>query len=289
MVNPRVQVKPSTLYVVATPIGNLGDMTPRAIEVLGQVDVVLAEDTRVTRKLLTYFDIQATLERFDEPTSRRRTPEIIDRLQRGDSVALVSDAGTPGISDPGAVLVDMAREAHVDVVALPGASALLAALVASGLPTDSFYFSGFLPRKKVERAKFLETVRTLDATLVFYESPHRTQATLKHLAEMFPDRIGVLARELTKIYEEIIRLPLPELAELIGARETIKGEVVLLVGPPAETGPLQIEQHGLALMVQAKMELGLSRSSAIKEVSSELGISRNTVYDAALSKSNAEQ
>jgi len=226
-----------TLYLVATPIGNLGDMTQRAIQTLREVDTVYAEDTRVTRHLFTHFNICTPLKRFDEATGERRIPEILSRLFAGDNLALVSDAGTPAISDPGMPLVAAARDADLDVVPIPGASAVTAALSASGLPTHAYYFGGFLPRKKGKRETVLGMLDALNATLVFYESPYRVAATMTHLAELYPTRRGAFARELTKKFEEIRRDTLPELATELAARQeagTIKGEFVILVAPESK-------------------------------------------------------
>jgi 16S rRNA (cytidine1402-2'-O)-methyltransferase len=232
------------LYLVATPIGNLGDLSARALEVLATADVVYAEDTRVTRKLFTHFDIHVPLARFDEATTARKIPEILRRLEQGHTVALVSDAGTPGISDPGAPLVAAARDAGFDVVPVPGASAVVAALCASGLPTHAYYFGGFLPRKAGKRERLLESLRDLNATLVFYESPYRVVAVLEHLAQIFPDRTGAFARELTKKFEEIKRAPLAELAADLGSRTSIKGEFVLMIGPAPKKNRDKTDDRG---------------------------------------------
>ncbi|MCL2331933.1 MAG: 16S rRNA (cytidine(1402)-2'-O)-methyltransferase [Actinomycetia bacterium] len=219
------------LYVVGTPIGNLSDLTPRAVAVMAGVDAILAEDTRHTRKLLSHVDLHTPLERFDDVTTAAKTPQVVERLLAGETLALVSDAGMPGISDPGAPLVAACRDAGVAVVPVPGPSAAVAALAASGLPTHAYYFAGFAPRKPGKRAKLLDALAPLNATLVFYESPQRVAKFTAELAARFPDRRGVLARELTKLHEEILRLPLPELAADLAARPHIKGECVVLVGP----------------------------------------------------------
>jgi len=221
----------ATLYVVATPIGNLGDLSPRAVEVLASVDAILAEDTRHTRGLLSYAGLHTPLERFDDVTTAEKTPQVIARLTSGETLALVSDAGMPAISDPGAPLVAACRDAGVEVVVIPGPSAAVAALAASGLPTHAYYFAGFPPRKPGKRAKLLDTLEPLGATLVFYESPQRVAKFAAELATRFPQRTGALARELTKLHEEVVRLPLPELAANLAARPSIKGECVLLVSP----------------------------------------------------------
>lgn len=279
---------PGRLIVCATPIGNLGDVTLRVIDELRSADTVLAEDTRVTRRLFARYEITTRLERYDEHTAHHRTPEVIDRILAGECVAIVSDAGTPGVSDPGTILVDAALAAGVAVDVLPGASALVTALVASGLPTHAFFFGGFLPRKRGEQLRYLESLGTLDATLVFYESPHRTARTLTTLAEAFPRRMGAMARELTKLHEEVVRGPLTQLAEEIGARESLKGEVVLLVGPPVplevadQVGePEPVDEDALRERVSQAMAGGMTRTAAVKHVAKELGVARSTVYDAA--------
>jgi 16S rRNA (cytidine1402-2'-O)-methyltransferase len=276
--------QPGRLLVCATPIGNLGDVTARVLEALASADTVLAEDTRVTRKLFARFDIRTPLERFDEATAYKRTPEVVARIAEGAVLALVSDAGTPGVSDPGAVLVDACIEAGLLVDVLPGPSAIVTALVASGLPTHAFYFGGFLPRKAGERVRLLESLAGLNATLVFYESPKRTAASLAALAQAFPDRLGAMARELTKLHEEVVRGALPELAADIGARESLKGEVVLLVGPPTQAvyrAPVALDAADVRGRVEALVADGLRRTEAVKRVAADLGAPRSAVYDIA--------
>lgn len=272
------------LVVCATPIGNLGDVTLRVIDALKTADVIEAEDTRVTRKLLARYAIATPLEAYHAKNLERRTPEVVGRIARGEVVALVSDAGTPGVSDPGAHLVDACIDGGLPVEVLPGASAILAALVASGLPTHAFYFGGFLPRKAGERVRALERLASLDATLVFYESPRRTAATLASLAEALPGRTAVMARELTKIHEEVARGEVGELASRIAGRE-LKGEVVLLVGPAprgsAEVGA-DVDDASLRAAVEALVAAGASRKDAIRAVSDRTGVPRNRVYDAAI-------
>lgn len=272
------------LVVCATPIGNLGDVTIRVIEALKAADVIEAEDTRVTRKLLGRYDITTPLEPYHAQNLERRTPEVIARVADGAVVALVSDAGTPGVSDPGAHLVDACIDAGLTVEVLPGASAILTALVASGLPTHAFYFGGFLPRKAGERVRALEKLATLDATLVFYESPRRAAATLASLAEALPGRTAVIARELTKLHEEVSRGEVRELAAAIAARE-LKGEVVLLVGPPlrGSSGEAVVpDEATLRAQVEALIAGGASRKDAVRAISERTGVARNAVYDAAI-------
>ena len=270
------------LVVCATPIGNLGDVTLRVLEALRAADVVEAEDTRVTRKLFARYEITTPLEPYHAKNFERRTPEVVARVASGQVVALVSDAGTPGVSDPGARLVDACLEAGLAVEVLPGASAILAALVASGPPTHAFYFGGFLPRKAGERRRALEALSTLDATLVFYESPRRTAATLSTLAEVFAGRGAVVARELTKLHEEVARGEVGLLAAAFADRE-LKGEVVLLVGPPARGRARVTANAGdLRAEVEAAMAAGATRKDAVREVATKTGLPRNEVYRIAV-------
>jgi 16S rRNA (cytidine1402-2'-O)-methyltransferase len=273
---------PGRLLVCATPIGNLGDVTLRVLDALKSANAVAAEDTRVTRKLFARYEISTSLERCDEHTVDRQAPLLVARMLRGEVVAFVSDAGTPGVSDPGARLIAAAVAAGVVVEALPGASALLTALVVGGLPMRRFYFGGFLPRKAGERRRELESLAKLDATLAFFESPRRTAATLSALAEVFPGRRAVLARELTKMHEEVVRGSIEEVADGIAARESLKGEVVLLVGPPiAEAKEASPDPEVVRTRVETLMTQGMTRSAAAKQVAKELGASRTEVYDMA--------
>jgi len=271
-----------SLVVCATPIGNLGDVTLRVLEALRSADVIEAEDTRVTRKLLARYDIHTPLEPYHAKNLDARTPAVVARVEAGERVALVSDAGTPGISDPGAHLVDACLDAGLKVEVLPGASAIITALVASGLPTFAFYFGGFLPRKAGERTRALEKLAALDATLVFYESPRRTHATLVDMARVYPGRRAAMARELTKLYEEVVRAETGELAALVAERE-LKGEVVLLVGPPVEE-PAQLDEDAIRTRVEALVVGGASRKDAVRRVAEQTGVARNEVYRIALGR-----
>jgi len=229
-------LQPGTLYLVATPIGNLEDITLRALRTLRECDVVAAEDTRHTGQLLRHFEISKPLLSYFQFNEAKRSEEIIERLGRGEKVALVTDAGTPGISDPGERVVRAAVNAGLRVESVPGACALVAALTASGLPADEFHFIGFLPHKSGQRRNQLEAARSLPGTLVLYESPYRIEKLLGELAELMPDRDVVLARELTKKFEEFLR---GKPAELIAHTKTraLKGEFVVLISParPGET------------------------------------------------------
>jgi len=222
-----------TLYLVATPIGNLEDITHRALRILRECNLVAAEDTRRTGQLLTHFGISRPLMSCHQFNEARRSEEILDRLRRGESVALVTDAGTPGISDPGERVVRAAVAAGLRVEPVPGPSALVAALAASGLPTAEFHFVGFLPHKSGQRRRRLESLRGIPGTLVLYESPYRVEKLLGELEALYADRTVVLARELTKKFEEFLRGRPAELRVISQARP-LKGEFVVLIGPEAE-------------------------------------------------------
>jgi 16S rRNA (cytidine1402-2'-O)-methyltransferase len=218
-----------TLYLVATPIGNLDDITLRALRVLRECDVVAAEDTRHSGRLLKHFGISKPLLSYFQFNEARRSEEIIERLRRGEKVALITDAGSPGISDPGERVVKAAIAAGFRVESVPGPSALVAALTASGLPTDEFHFIGFLPHKSGQRRNKLESLKSFDGTLVLYESPYRIEKLLVELSELFPEREVVLARELTKKFEEFLRGKPAELLA-IAKKRSLKGEFVVMVG-----------------------------------------------------------
>lgn len=226
-------LQPGTLYLVATPIGNLEDITLRALRTLKECDVVAAEDTRRTGQLLKHFGIAKPLLSYFQFNEAKRSEEIIERLQRGGKVALVTDAGSPGISDPGERVVKVAIAAGLRVEAVPGPSALVAALTASGLPTDEFHFIGFLPHKSGQRRKQLERLRGYEGTFVLYESPYRVERLLGELNELFAGRQVVLARELTKKFEEYLRGTSAQLLEVLKSR-SLKGEFVVLVAGEAE-------------------------------------------------------
>jgi 16S rRNA (cytidine1402-2'-O)-methyltransferase len=265
-------------------------VTLRVLDALRDADVIAAEDTRVTRKLMSRYDIHTPLEPYHAKNLAARTPALVERMASGAVVALVSDAGTPGVSDPGAHLVDACIDAGVPVDVLPGASAIVTALVASGLPTHAFYFGGFLPRKAGDRRRALEKVAGLDASLLFYESPHRAAATLASVAEVMPRRRAAMARELTKIFEEVARAPVEELAMSLADRE-LRGEVVLVIGPPeagaASAGaPIAAEADEAAIMeaYEAAVGEGFSRRDAVKETARRCGAPRNAVYDLVVTR-----
>lgn len=252
-----------TLYLVATPIGNLGDITSRALEVLKRVAFVACEDTRHSRVLLEHFGLNPETVSLPAFAEGQRAGRILDRIAAGEDCALITDAGSPGISDPGERLVAEALERGLTVVPVPGATALVAALSASGLPTGRFHFLGFLPRKGPERRAMLEEVAQLSATLVLYESPRRLGETLADLQEAWGDRRACVARELTKMHEEFVRAPLSELAARYGAEEP-RGEVVVLV--EGRTGERRWSEEEL----RKALEEGLSRGEKLKALSTEL-------------------
>src|SRR5580693_1699771 len=223
------------LYLVGTPIGNLEDITLRALRVLKEVDLIACEDTRQTQKLLNHYGIATRTVSYHEHNEMTRAAELVKEIQEGASVALVTDAGMPGISDPGYRLISLAIRHHLPVVPVPGASAFLAALVASGLPTDSFRFSGFLPPKRGERRAALESIRTSPRTQVFYEAPHRIIETLSDVCEVLGSaRHVVIAREVTKLHEEFLRGRAGEVLETLKSRDGVKGEITLLIGKAEE-------------------------------------------------------
>ena len=272
------------LYLVATPIGNLEDITLRALRVLKEVDVIACEDTRQTQKLLNHYNIATRTTSYHEHNEMTKSAELVKEMQEGASVALVTDAGMPGISDPGYRLITLAIRHHVPVVPVPGASAFLAALVASGLPTDSFRFSGFLPAKRGERRTMLETVKSSTRTLVFYEAPHRIVETLEDVVEVLGgSRHVVVAREVTKVHEEFLRGRVSEVLEALKARETVKGEITLLIGK-AEEGEARVETGALARqgirerVQQIMAEEKVDEKAALKKVAKERGVSKSEAY-----------
>ncbi len=266
---------PGRLYVVSTPIGNLEDITYRAVRLLGQVAWIACEDTRHTRRLLDHYGIRTPMVSYHEHNENERTAELIGQLEAGVNGALVSDAGTPLISDPGYRLVRAAAAAGVAVEAVPGASAVLAALVASGLATDQFHFAGFLPPKQGARTRMLESLRDEAATVIYYEAPHRIVETLEDMTTVLGGREVVVARELTKMHEEILRGSAAEIRAQLTAREVVKGEFVVLVGralaPPPDDTPVD---QAIAM----RLEAGLSRMDAMKAVAKERGLSKRDVY-----------
>ena len=266
------------LFVVATPIGNLADITLRAIRVLGDVDVIAAEDTRTTRKLLSHHGIRTPLVSYHDHNEVVRTPELLARIEGGASVALVSEAGTPSISDPGYRLVEACISSGVAVEPVPGPSALLAAVVVSGLPSDAFVFEGFLPRRGAERRKRLTDLAAERRTLVFFEAPHRLDAALQDMVAALGDRRAALCRELTKLHEEVRRESLSELAATIRT-SPVKGELVLVVEGAALAEPDLDAAVDEAL---ARVRDGTSVREATRSIAQERGVARRALYDRVL-------
>jgi len=266
----------ATLFLIGTPIGNLEDVTYRAVRLLREAAVIACEDTRETRKLLDHFDIRTPTISYHEHNEAERTPELIERLLAGESVALVSDAGMPLVSDPGYRLVRAAIEAGVAVQPVPGPSASLAALAASGLPTDAFHFAGFLPPKPGQRARLLESLAGEHATLIFYEAPHRVLEALDAIEAAFGPRPVVVAREITKIHEEFLRGTAAEIRAQLAARDAVRGEITILVGKAA--GPVH-DDTPLEDAVEALVNGGVPRMDAIKQVARSRGLGKREVYD----------
>ena len=271
----------SSLYLVATPIGNLEDITLRALRVLKEVDLIACEDTRQTQKLLSHYGIQTRTVSYHEHNEMTKAAELIVDLESGAKIALVTDAGMPGISDPGFRLIALAIRHHVPVVPIPGASAFLAALVASGLPTDSFRFSGFLPAKSGQRRRLLESVRESPRTQVFYEAPHRLLETLAEVVELLgEDRHVVVAREVTKLHEEFLRGRAKEVLEQLKSRGEVKGEITLLIAkqdssePRAVGSELSVAQRVKQIMSEEKVD----EKAALKKVAKERGIGKSEAY-----------
>ena len=280
------------LSIVGTPIGNLSDASPRVLDTLAAANTVLCEDTRVTSKLLARFEIHTSLERCDENVIASRIPAVLERLRAGERIAFVSDAGMPGISDPGQRLVDAALDEGLAVEVVPGPSALTCALVASGIACDHFFFEGFLPRKPTSRTSRLSELARVPGALIFYESPRRVAATLAAIAEVMPARQVALVRELTKIHEEVVRASAPTLAAQIAEREEIRGECVVVVAPPTHSeqadfarmmAALEAMQDSSPVSLDDAIRAGLaaneSKANLAKRLSKQFGRSRSEVYD----------
>ncbi len=270
---------PAGLYLVATPIGNLADISLRALAVLARAGLIAAEDTRHSRKLLSHFGIKAELTPYHEHNAAKERPRLLARIRAGFAVALISDAGTPLISDPGYKLVREALEAGFQVTSVPGPSAALAALTSAGLPTDTFLFAGFLPPKGGQRRKRLEELKPVPATLIFYETASRLAATLADMAEIYGAREAAVAKELTKPHESVARGTPAELAMAFDSTE-LKGEFVVLVGPPA---PDEAEVGDEAIVARLKQALKQeSFRDAVRSVAEDFKVKRSRVYDLGL-------
>lgn len=286
------------LIIVGTPIGNLGDLTPRVAQAFEAADAICCEDTRVTSKLLAHLGISRPLVRCDENVIASRSPELIGRMLAGDVIAFASDAGMPSVSDPGQVLVDASREAGVDVEVIPGPSACVTALVASGIPCEHFYFEGFLPRKHGERVRRLSQLAAIPGALLFYESPRRVAASLEAVAEVFPTRQVALCRELTKLHEEVLRAQAPYLLEQVRERGELKGEMVLVVAPPSEeelaafasmmpgaaagaAGAIDVDE-ALQKDIEDALAQGEPASAIAKRLSQRYSLKKRAVYERVL-------
>jgi 16S rRNA (cytidine1402-2'-O)-methyltransferase len=262
------------LFICATPIGNLEDITLRALRVLQEVDVIAAEDTRRTRKLLSRHGINSKLVAYHDANERKQVPFLVSQLKGGVNVALVTDAGMPGISDPGYRLIRACIEEQISIEVVPGPSAVIAALLLSGLPLDRFAFEGFLPKKEGDRRRRLEQIAHDPRTLVFFEAPNRVESTAREILEVFGDRPACLARELTKIHEEAVRAELSELVENLQGREML-GECVLIVGGRREAAE---DLTGAITFAERLVDEGMDRSSAAREAAKEFGVPRRAIY-----------
>ena len=273
------------LSVVGTPIGNLEDASPRVRRVLGEADVVLCEDTRVTGRLMSAFGLHVRLERCDENVMAEKVEQVLGRLAAGERVAFVSDAGMPGVSDPGQRLVDAALDAGERVEVVPGPSAVTCALVASGLASEHFFFEGFLPRRRGAQLARLAELAAVPGTLVIYESPRRVAETLANVAEVFPERRVALARELTKLHEEVVRGLAPELAACIAAREEVRGECVVVIAAPdaselaARRAAVAGPERTLEEEIAAGLAAGEPKSALAKRLARAFDLPRAEVYD----------
>ncbi len=268
------------LYIVATPVGNLEDITLRALRILKEVDLIACEDTRHTSKLLSRYGIGTPRESYHKFNEESRTPQLIGMLQEGKSIALVSDSGTPLVSDPGYELVSSCRKEGIQVVPIPGPSAAISALIASGLPSDTFYFAGFLPPRRSLRRRRLEELASIPSSIILYEAPHRLLASLEDMADILGARRVSVARELTKIHEEFLNGTIPEILGVLRERPEIMGEITLVVErgeiSPANTDfPESIKQH----LEDEIRKTGLARNEALKSVAKQRGISRREAYD----------
>ncbi len=278
----------AVLSMVGTPIGNLDDAAPRVIATLSNSDVVLCEDTRVTSKLMSAFGISPRLERCDEHVLESKIDSVLVRLSEGEHVSFVSDAGMPGVSDPGQKLVDAVLDEGYKVEVIPGPSAITCALVASGFEMNQFFFEGFLPRKPKDKIRRLELLAQVPGALVVYESPHRVVATLEALAEVFPQRRVALVRELTKIHEEVVRDTSLRIVEIVGARDSLKGECAIVIEPPSSEeiqermdALVHVDEDDLTLedAIREGLEQGRPKTALARRLSKEYKKDRGEVYD----------
>jgi 16S rRNA (cytidine1402-2'-O)-methyltransferase len=284
----RSRIRVMALYLVSTPIGNLEDITLRALNVLKSVDLIACEDTRHTRRLLDHFGIRKPTVSYHEHNEQARTEELVQRLLSGSSVAIVSDAGTPGISDPAYRIVLAAIEHGIVVTPIPGAVAAIAGLIASGLPTDSFLFAGFLPPKKMARRSRLEELKAERATLIFYEAPHRIRETLADALEVLGDRQASLARELTKLHEQFLRGTLSEIAAHFDDTQP-RGEMTLVIAGNEKDNSLPVETSSISEQVERLMLGGLIRNDAIKQAAKSRGLSKRDAYQLMLNEKENDE
>ena len=278
-------VSSGTLYLVATPIGNLSDISARALKTLQEVDFIAAEDTRVTRKLLEHFGIKKQLVSYYQHNKRCSGERILSRITAGESCALVSDAGTPGISDPGEDLVRLCADTDIPMIIIPGPCAAVLALTLSGLPTERFAFEGFLSTEKKKRLQQLEELKTEKRTMVFYEAPHKLKRTLTDIHKVLGNRRISISREMTKIYEETLRFTLSDAIEHFENKPP-KGEFVLIVEGSLDSPTLEIGLDEALLLVTALLEDGFSTRDAIKKAADETGCSRNVLYKAVTERTS---
>ena len=271
-----------TLYIVSTPLGNLEDITLRAIRILGEVDIIAAEDTRHSVKLLNHLGIRKPMISYWREKEQVRSDEIIKRLHAGQSIALISDAGTPGISDPGAVLIKKAIEENIQILSIPGPSAFVAALSVSGLPTDQFTFMGFLPSRTAQRQKFLREVYLEQRTLIFYEAPHRIVDTLLDVSHIFGERKAALIKEITKFHEDVVRGSITEIIEEV-QKTTIAGEYVIIV--EGWSGMYRSITEDVLSELHTCMRKGLGRKEAVKRIAETYGLSKKELYKKSLDES----
>ena len=275
---------PGTLYIVATPLGNLEDMTFRAVRILQEVDLIAAEDTRYSKRLLNHYGIETGMISCHEHNEDQKALQLIEALKAGKNIALISDAGTPLISDPGYSLVKAVAAQNLPIIPVPGCNAAIAGLSVAGLPTDSFLFCGFPPKKQQKRGQFLEALRSEKATLIFYESPKRICALIQQAISTLGDRSACLAREITKLHEEYIRSPLSEILSSLELRVQVKGECVLFVQGAGPSSQMTVEQ--LERLILSKQNENKSTADLAREISEAGHLPKKQVYDAILKLRN---
>lgn len=269
------------LYIVATPIGNLKDITYRAVETLEEVDLIAAEDTRRTLALLSHLGIKKPLISFHEHSTEAKAEELIGRMEEGESIALVSDAGTPLISDPGAALTRLAAQREIAIVPVPGACAAISALTVSAIPAGRFYFEGFLPRDKT-RKKAIERALSMPVATILYESPHQLKKTLAELAALAPERNIALCKELTKLHEQVWRMTLAKAAQMIGQQSEVRGEFVIVLEGAEQQKLAEPGEEEIRACLRDALAAGKTKKEAVKQTAAELGINKNKVYQLML-------